>query len=409
MATDRPVFWPEIRALLLMAMLIFLYTIGIGILNGVDAVDFDQRRILGHVHGGTLGWLTLAVFAASLWLFGESSPAGSSERSAVRVLTGLSMIAFPAYVAAFSLSYGYSRPILGSVSVIAIAGFFAWVVYRARGQALGVPQLGFIAALGTSITGGVLGVLWGLKVASGTNWLPSGGEDAHPATMVVGFLIPVALSMAEWAFFFPRPPKATRAGQIQMVFPFLGGVLLMLALLLDIVPLAPLAILLEVVGVVIFFVRMFPQFRKLNLLEATPGRHGLMSAIAIVFVIGLAQFWIIKYEGDFDLVPFNQLLGLDHSQFIGGMTNAIFAMLMLATVPGAKGGRWDQAVFLMVNVGIIGFAAGLLFDVTMLKHTFVPIMGVGLLIGLGLYAYRLLPEVFESEGEKQPGVARSRA
>ena len=316
---------------------------------------------------------------------------------------------FPAYVAAFSLSYGYSRPILGSVSVIAIAGFFAWVVYRARGQDLGVPQLGFIAALGTSITGGVLGVLLGLKIASGDNWLPSGGEDAHPATMVVGFLIPVALAMAEWAFFFPRPPKATRAGQVQMVFPFLGGVLLMLALLLDIVPLAPLAVLLEVVGVVIFLVRMYPHFRKLNLLEATPGRHGLMSALAIVFVIGLAQFWIIKYEGDFDLVPTNQLLGLDHSQFIGGMTNAIFAMLMLATVPGAKGGRWDQVVFVMVNVGIIGFAAGLLSDTTMLKHTFVPIMGIGLLIGLGLYAYRLLPEVFESEGREEPGAMRSQA
>ena len=409
MATDRPVFWPEIRALLLMAMLVFLYTIGIGILNGIDAVDFDQRRILGHVHGGTLGWLTLAVFAASLWLFGESRAPGSNERSVIRVLTGLAMIAFPAYVAAFSLSYGYSRPILGSVSVIAIAGFFAWVVYRARGQDLGVPQLGFIAALGTSITGGVLGVLLGLKIASGDNWLPSGGEDAHPATMVVGFLIPVALAMAEWAFFFPRPPKATRAGQVQMVFPFLGGVLLMLALLLDIVPLAPLAVLLEVVGVVIFLVRMFPHFRKLNLLEATPGRHGLMSALAIVFVIGLAQFWIIKYEGDFDLVPTNQLLGLDHSQFIGGMTNAIFAMLMLATVPGAKGGRWDQVVFVMVNVGIIGFAAGLLSDTTMLKHTFVPIMGIGLLIGLGLYAYRLLPEVFESEGREEPGAMRSQA
>lgn len=409
MATDRPVFWPEIRALLLMAMLVFLYTIGIGILNGIDAVDFDQRRVLGHVHGGTLGWLTLAVFAASLWLFGESRAPGSNERSVIRVLTGLAMIAFPAYVAAFSLSYGYSRPILGSVSVIAIAGFFAWVVYRARGQDLGVPQLGFIAALGTSITGGVLGVLLGLKIASGDNWLPSGGEDAHPATMVVGFLIPVALAMAEWAFFFPRPPKATRAGQVQMVFPFLGGVLLMLALLLDIVPLAPLAVLLEVVGVVIFLVRMYPHFRKLNLLEATPGRHGLMSALAIVFVIGLAQFWIIKYEGDFDLVPTNQLLGLDHSQFIGGMTNAIFAMLMLATVPGAKGGRWDQVVFVMVNVGIIGFAAGLLSDTTMLKHTFVPIMGIGLLIGLGLYAYRLLPEVFESEDRKEPGAMRSQA
>ena len=62
---DRPALWTEIRALQLAAMAVFVYTIGIGILNGTDMVDFDQRRILGHVHGGTLGWLTLNVFAAS--------------------------------------------------------------------------------------------------------------------------------------------------------------------------------------------------------------------------------------------------------------------------------------------------------------------------------------------------------
>ncbi|MGD9932594.1 MAG: hypothetical protein AB7T37_02660 [Dehalococcoidia bacterium] len=408
MATDRPVFWPEIRALLLMAMLVFLYTIGIGILNGIDAVDFDQRRILGHVHGGTLGWLTLAVLAASLWLFGESRKPGKNERNLVRVLTVVAIVAFPAYVAAFSLTYGNWRPALGIISLLPIAGFFAWVVYRARGQELGVPQWGFIAALGTSIAGGVLGVLLGLEIATGDNYLPTGGEDAHPATMVVGFLIPVALAMAEWAFFFPRPPKATRAGQIQMIFPFAGGVLLGLSLLLNIEPLAPLAILLELVGVIIFVVRMFPRWRMLNLLEATPGRYGLASAIAIIFVIGLAQYWIIKYEGDFDLVETHELLALDHSQFIGGMTNAIFAMLMLATVPGRKGGRIDQVIFLLVNIGIIGFVVGLLSDSAPPKHMFTPIMGAGLLLGLGTYAYRLLPEVFGTREEKAQE-ARARA
>ncbi len=409
MAAERPFFWSEIRALLLTAMAVFVYTIGIGILNGVDAVDFDRRRLLGHVHGGTLGWLTLAVFAASLWLFGEGRKPSANERTVVRVLTTLAIAAFPAYVAAFSLTYGNWRPILGTVSMVPIVGMFLWVLYRARGQELGVPQWGFIAALGTSVTGGVLGVLLGLEIATGNNFLPDGGEDAHPATMVVGFLIPVALAMAEWAFFFPRPPKATRAGQIQMIFPFLGGVLLMLSLLLNVEPLAPLAILLEMVGLVIFIVRMLPSWRKMNLLEATPGRHGLASAIAIIFVIGLAQYWIIKYEGDFDLVKTNELLGLDHSQFIGGMTNAIFAMLMLATVPSRKGGRIDQAIFLLVNIGIIGFVVGLLSDTSAPKHMFTPIMGAGLLLGLGTYAYRLLPEVFESEGRKQPGAARSRA
>ncbi|MGK2964204.1 MAG: hypothetical protein ACSLFM_01210 [Tepidiformaceae bacterium] len=387
--SERPVLWTEIRALLLSAMAVFVYTIVIGILNGIDAVEFDQRRILGHVHGGTLGWLTLSVFAASLWLFGEQRPVGPQERKLLRYATAGAIVAFVLYVAAFSLTYGWWRPILGTVSLVMIAAFFGWVGYRVRSMELGVPHWGFLAALGTSVVGGVLGVLLGLEIATGDDWLPEGGEDAHPATMVVGFLIPVAMAMVEWAFFFPRPPKASRLGVIQAVFPFAGGVLLMLSLLLDIVPLAPLAVLLEIVGVVIFLKRMWPSFRTVKLLDASPGRHAIMGAVSIVFVIGLTQYWIIKYEGDLDLVPVNQLLGMDHSQFIGGMTNAIFAMLMAATMVRGGDQRLDQAIFAMVNVGIIGFAAGLLFDVTPLKHMFAPIMGIGLLIGLAVYASRI--------------------
>ena len=387
-ATATPVLWSEIRALLLAAMAIFVYTIVIGILNGTDAVDFDQRRILGHVHGGTLGWLTLAVFAASFWLFGEGKSVGSGERQLLRALTVTAIVAFPLYVLAFSLTYGNWRPILGVVSMVPIIAFTLWVLYRARSIDLGVPHIGFLAALGTSIVGGVLGVLLGLEIATGDNFLPDGGEDAHPATMVVGFLVPVGLAMAEWAFFFPSPPKATRLGAIQMAFPFLGGIILMLSLLLDVTALAPIAILLQIVGIVIFVKRMWPQFRAVDFMAATPGRHAVMATIGLAFVIGLAQYFVIKYEGDFDLVPIHQLLALDHAQFIGLMTNSIFAMLMAATI-GQRGNRLDQAVFIMVNVGIIGFVIGLLGDWDPFKHAFTPLMGVGLLLGLAIYALRL--------------------
>lgn len=386
-AAARPTYWGEIRILMLAAMAVFTYTIGIGILNGTDLVDFDQRRILGHVHGGTLGWLTLSVFAASLWLFGGESPP-ARERTLVKWLSWAAIVSFVAYVIAFSTTYNNWRPFLGTIATLVIAGYFLWVLLRARETELGVPHWGFLAALGTSIVGGVLGVLLGLEIGTGDNWLPDGGEDAHPATMVVGFLVPVALAMSEWAFFFPRPPKATRLGIIQMVFPFLGGVVLMLSLLLDVTALAPIAILLEIVGLVIFLVRMWPSIRAVDWMEASPGRHGVLAAAAIVFVIGLAQYFVIKYEGDFDLVPEHQLLALDHSQFIGAVTNAVFAMLLAATV--RRGDRLDQLIFVAVNAGLIGFAAGLLFDVTALKRIFAPVMGGGLLLGLGVYAYRLV-------------------
>lgn len=400
----HPPFWNEIRVLLVAAMLIFVYTIGIGILNGIDAVEFDQRRILGHVHGGTLGWLTLSVFAASLWLFGENKPLSQGERQAGRWLAFAGIAAFAAYVVAFTFTYGNWRPILGTVSTLVIGGLFVWVLLRARGSELGVPHWGFLAALGTSIVGGVLGILLGLEIATGDNWIPSGGDGAHPATMVVGFLVPVGLAMSEWAFFFPNPPKATRSGIIQMMFPFVGGVILMVSVLWEITPLAPIAILLQIIGVGIFIKRMWPQFRSLNYMEATPGRHAVMSLIGLIVVIGLAQYFVAKYEGDFDLVPPHQLLGMDHAQFIGMMTNAIFAMLMAATI-GQRGNRVDQAIFVLVNVGIIGFVVGLLFDVTVLKRIFTPIMGTGLLLGLAVYALRLFEVRVAGISEPEPEAA----
>ena len=385
----RPVFWTEIRILLLAAMAIFTYTITIGILNGTDIVDFDRRRILGHVHGGTLGWLTLSVFAAALWLFGESKPVSATERLVARWLGFAGIAAFASYVLAFSTTYGNWRPILGTISTIVIGGLFIWVLLRARGATLSVPHWGFLAALGTSIVGGVLGILLGLEIATGDNWIPSGGDGAHPATMVVGFLVPVGLGLSEWAFFFPNPPKATRLGIIQMAFPFVGGVILMVSVLWEITPLAPIAILLQIAGVVIFIKRMWPELRKVNFFECSPRRHIVMSLVGLIVVIGLAQYLVAKYEGDLDLAPDHQLLAMDHSQFIMMMTNAIFALLMSATV-GKRGNRLDDIVFWAINIGIVGFAVGLLFDVTVMKRIFTPIMGIGLFLGLAVYALRLL-------------------
>jgi hypothetical protein len=280
---------------------------------------------------------------------------------------------------------------MGAICTLVIAGFFAWIALRARSIRLGVPHIGFLVAVATSIAGGVLGVLWGLMLATGRQLLPTGGEDAHPAIMVVGFLFPVALAMSEWAFSFPSPAPANRLGVIQMVFPFAGGIILALSLLLDVDALAPLAILLEIVGVVIFVVRMWGNFRSVRITEASSGRWAMFSAIGSVWVIGLAQFFVIDYEGDFDLVPENEILALDHSQFIASMTSAVFAMLVAAT--GARiAARVQHLVFGMVTIGVTVFVIGLLSDTTALKRIGAPTMGTGLLIGLASFGWALLQD-----------------
>jgi hypothetical protein len=195
--------------------------------------------------------------------------------------------------------------------------------------------------------------------------------------------------MSEWAFMFPSPERATRLGVIQMAFPFAGGLVLMLALLLDIEPLAPIAILLEIVGVVIFLFRMWPSFRRVSLVSATPGRWALASAVGSVFVIGLAQYFVIRYEGDFDLVPPQQLLALDHAQFIASMTSAVFAMLVAATA-GRTDRRLQDLTFALVLGGVTIFVIGLLADTTAIKQVGAPVMGIGLLIGLAMFAAALV-------------------
>ena len=69
----------QIRLLLQSALLIFAYTVVIGILNGTDLVEFSHKQLLTHVHTGTLGWITTAVFAGALWLFGATPGTGMRD------------------------------------------------------------------------------------------------------------------------------------------------------------------------------------------------------------------------------------------------------------------------------------------------------------------------------------------
>ncbi len=215
----------EVRALLQAAMAVFTFTVVIGILNGTDLVDFDRKRILAHVHGGTLGWITMSVFAASLWLFGQGELTPGMRRAA-RALTVFAIVALPVFAFTFAFTYGEARPIIGSFALAAIIGFFAWVTIRARCMTLSVVHIGFLAAVATSVAGGVLGVLLATKIATGREVLPDGGADAHPATMVVGFLIPVGMALAEWCFHWEKLKPAGRGGFLQIALPFLGGMLL---------------------------------------------------------------------------------------------------------------------------------------------------------------------------------------
>ncbi|MEK7292667.1 MAG: hypothetical protein AAB018_02470 [Actinomycetota bacterium] len=385
--SDHP-YASGIRALFQTALIIFVVTVSIGILNGTDLVNFDHQALMGHVHSGTLGWISLSVFAASLWMFGESGSHGWHTRIA-QLLPISAIIAITAYVGAFFLTTDVRRPIAGSVALVVVLAFLVWVVAQSRHVILSVPRLGVLAGVGTLAVGAVLGVLLGLEQAGTIDFMPSGASSAHPATMVVGFLIPMGMALAEWRL-VPQSVNvvADRRGRIQIAAPFLGGISLMVGALLDVTPLIGLSLPLEIIGIVVFIRRLRAPMKVVDWIRGHWDRGSVATTIFLTADIALLVYLIVRYKGEVDDAPPHLLLALDHMMFIGVMTNSLFGLVDNA----AKHRRWpriDNWVFWTMNIGLVVFAFGLLIDVTMFKRIGAPFMGTAILVGIATMSARL--------------------
>src|SRR6188472_4207052 len=112
-----PAWVSTARDLYLVAMAVFVVNITIGILNGADAVEFDQNQILTHVHAGTVGWLTLTIVASTFLLF------RAADR---RLMVGLAVFV-PIYVLAFYTGNFAFRAIAGTALLVAVLWLLVWV------------------------------------------------------------------------------------------------------------------------------------------------------------------------------------------------------------------------------------------------------------------------------------------
>ena len=380
-------YMSQVRFLLQSAMLIFAYTVTIGILNGTDLVDFNHKTLLTHVHTGTLGWITTSVFAAALWYFGATRSLGWRD-SLPRVLPAATVIAVIVYNIAFLTTTGHLRPAIGGLMLFVIAGWVAWIFSARESTVLSVPRLGVLAAVTTLTLGGLLGVLLGVMIATGNDILPGDAYASHPATMVIGFLVPVGMAVAEWHI---RPElrdvRATRAGWLQIGLPFIGGICVTAGLLADAPPIISLSLPFEVIGVGIFVARMRPGLGRLGSAEAAPDFVAAPTVVWLILNMVFFIYLIARFQGDFDKVRVGLVLALDHMMFIGVMTNSLFAQVRAVAV-NAKATA-VRVMFFAINIGLAGFVLGLLADTAVLKRIFTPIMGLGILHGIALFTIAL--------------------
>jgi hypothetical protein len=157
------------RTLYLVAMAVFLVTIGIGILNGLDAVEFDRNQILTHVHSGTVGWLTLAIVATTFLAYRATD---------VRLAAALG-VTVPVYVLAFYTGSFPFRAVAGVALLVVIVWLLVWTwrTYLAGERSL--PRLGLALALTTFTYGAIVGVLLQVGFAANAVIVPGDGIGAH--------------------------------------------------------------------------------------------------------------------------------------------------------------------------------------------------------------------------------------
>lgn len=392
MTSMMAIAWPrQVRGLYLVSSALFVVTAVIGIVNGLDLVDFSPQNtamrptLLTHVHAGTLGWITLGLIAATTWLF---------RRGDGRLAWAFAILV-PIYVAAFYSGNLPARAITGALLLVAILWLFVWV-WREALAARSLPALAVALGLTSFTYGAVIGVLIQVQLATGTQIFPANADivGAHASTMTFSYLVLAAMGILEWRLL--RTTGYPRLGLIQVGAIFLGGLLLAVALLFldtaSVQAVGGLDLLLNLVSVVLFAIRILPVALRTDWLRAVPARHVHLAAVFVPVAMALFMYVVFLYISNPDLTnfPVGILVALDHTVFIGVITNLAFAFTL--TLSSDRADRWPwagQVVFWVVNLGLIVFAVGLVAVSPEIKRIGAPIMGTGVLIGLATIALRL--------------------
>ena len=388
----------EIKLLLQAALLIFTFTVGVGILNGIDVVDFERKQLMAHVHAGTLGWITLSFIAACLWMFSEGRSVTGWRAVAPRWLGIAAAVSIIFYVFAFYTGDLNLRLAGGSLTFAAILGFYLWIVVQMRGAPLSTPRLGIFAAATTLTIAALLGVILGIWLNGSLKFLPDGILTTHPTTMVVGYLVLAGMALSEWRL-HPASAQtpAGKAGWAQVALPFTGGLVLTAGALTNNQILIGMYVPLQITGVIIYLVRLAPRMLDTPWLAGGPERHYAVSAVFLVANVGLITYLIINYVSgaygdppDFKLIPSWLVFAMDHAMFIGVMTNSLFGLVSEAASKRRSLWPWaDHVLFWGMNVGAVGFVVGLALKSTVIKEVFSPIMGTAILIAIVTYTLRL--------------------
>jgi hypothetical protein len=399
MQIERSPLRREIGWLLQSSLLIFVWTVAIGILNGTDLVEFNRNTLLSHVHAGTLGWITLGFFAVLLSAFSTGRPLAGWRASLPRPMALGAIVAAVLYAAAFWSGDTTLRPIAGSIMFLPVTAMLVWVVAQSRRAPMSVAQTGMLLGLLNLFIGAVLGIMLGLYLRGNLPSLPASFTGGHPVSMVIGYLVLAGLAIVEWRVQGrPTAIRSSKLGMAQVILPFLAAQILLLAAILNNEQLFGAYVPLQLITIIIFLVRLGRPLAAISWLAVSSGRHYVMSALFLVFNFAIITYLISgiisgRLSPDSpDPTFLGIILAMDHAMFIGVMTNILFGMVRDTAGRTSLYGWADQLIFWGMNIGLVGFVVGLLADSAIVKRISTPIMGLAILVAIAVYTLRLRAE-----------------
>lgn len=387
------------RLTLTAAAAIFTYTIVIGILNGMDVWEPEHDVLMSHVHSGTLGWITLGVAGIAFLMFSEGREVPADERRRVDTMAYVLIGAVVLYILAFLAGDSIfddriQRPIFGTVLFAVVIWLLVWFVNAYRSyESPGAARLGLLLAWISLLIGALFGVLLGLYTSNGEvpgldNDTAARFADAHPPAMVIGYLLVAGFAVVEWLL---HDDDDGRAGPTQMWLLFVAGIVINIAFVTGTdEQLAGPANLLMIAALLTLLWRSRTMLAPDGWRGAGVGmfpRFALVFLIVYLVLLTVLVSWIVRDVIDFNALTESQeglLLAFDHTMFIGVMTNIMFGVLALR-LTSARVALANTVLWWGLNIGLAGFALGLLTTTALLKQIFAPIMGLSLLFALVTY------------------------
>jgi hypothetical protein len=374
-----------------------------GIFDGQQRPGFglSADALQTHAHAGTLGWIMLSVVALSLLLFGGGGP-NPLERWLAHGVSLLAVVSVMSYVLALLSGNALAAVATAALVLLAIVTFVVWLGMRSLQIQVGVAHLALLAATAALLFGVTVGVLLQVQAASARTLFAAGTTTVHPTVLTGGYLFLAGMAVIEWRL-MPLTPLNSRQGYstlgvAQVALPFLSAVALTASILLGIAGLAPLSLALEIGGMVLFLVRLREPLAHARWLVRGSERHYALATLFLVAYVGLFTYVLVSLVRgvyrSFDDVPPATLTAIDHTMFIGVMSNALFGAIQELTAAGR--GIWaatEDVLFWGMNVGVAGFIFALLAHgavvTPLLEGIFTPILGASLLVAIVAYSLRL--------------------